>query len=228
MNAIGDTAAGWLALAAAGLLWPLSAPGHRSNAIAVVALLLLYLVVLTVAVALLEPALQPWSPAIAAAAVWLALQPLRGLGRLSTDELGLVPPRRGSLRPAIGVTLLALTVNVAVMFLRGAESIGVTFTLALAVLVAALFEELVMRGALLAYADRACAPRWNLAGAPIGPGGLLVTAAFILLHGLRPGLLLGVAPAALLYLWLRARTASLAPPIFAHVLWNASVLALHA
>jgi membrane protease YdiL (CAAX protease family) len=45
---------------------------------------------------------------------------------------------------------------------------------------------------------------------------------------LRPGLLLGVAPAAMLYLWLRARTDSLAPPIVAHLLWNGSVLLLHA
>jgi membrane protease YdiL (CAAX protease family) len=89
-------------------------------------------------------------------------------------------------------------------------------------------EELVMRGALLALAYRASPPRWTLWGAPIGWGGLVITAAFVALHGLRPGLLLGVAPAAMLYLWLRARTASLAPPIVAHLLWNGSVLLLHA
>jgi len=228
VNAIGNTYSGWLALAVAALLWPLSAPGRRSDAVAVFALLLLYLVVLAVAVALLEPVLQPWSPAIAAAAVWLTLQPLTGLGRLSPADLGLAPPRPGSLRPAIGVTLLLLAVNAAVMWLRGPSSVGVTFTLALGVTVAAVMEELVMRGALLTLADRACGPRWNLAGAAIGPGGLVVTAVFILLHGLRPGLLLGVAPAALLYLWLRARTGSLAPPIAAHVLWNGTVLAFHA
>jgi membrane protease YdiL (CAAX protease family) len=227
VSAIGDSASAWLALVVVALLWPLSAPGRRADAAAVFALLLLYLVVLTVAVALLAPALQPWSAAIAAAAVWLTLQPLIGLGRLSPAELGLAPPRPGSLRPAIGVTLVALAVNVGVMWLRGASPVGVSFTLALAVTVAAVMEELVMRGALLAFADRACAPRWILAGAAIGSGGLVVTAAFVLLHGLRPGLLLGLAPAALLYLWLRARTGSLAPPIAAHVLWNGSVLALH-
>jgi membrane protease YdiL (CAAX protease family) len=228
VTAIGDSASGWLALAVAGLLWPLSSAGRRSDATAVVALLLLYLVVLAVAVALLEPVLQPWSPAIAAAAVWLTVQPLLGLGKLSSAELGLAPPRPGSLGPAVWVMLLALAVNAGVMLLRGVGSIGVTIPLALAALVAAVMEELVMRGVLLAFADRACEPRWNIAGAPIGAGGLGVTAAFILLHGLRPGLLLGVAPAALLYLWLRARTGSLALPIAAHVLWNGSVLALHA
>ena len=222
-------AAGWLlALAMAGLLWPLSAPGRRPYATAVVALLLLYLVALAMAVTLLGPALRPWSSAIAAAAVWLVMQPLIALGRMSTAELGLKPPRTGSLRPAVAVTLLALTANAAVSALRGASPVGITATLVSASLIAAVMEELVMRGALLALADRASPPRWTLWGAPIGLGGLLITAAFIALHGLRPGLLLGVAPAAMLYLWLRARTDSLAPPIVAHLLWNGSVLLLHA
>jgi membrane protease YdiL (CAAX protease family) len=39
--------------------------------------------------------------------------------------------------------------------------------------------------------------------------------------------LLGVVPAALLYLWLRARTGSLAAPIIAHVVWNLSVVLLN-
>ena len=54
-----------------------------------------------------------------------------------------------------------------------------------------------------------------------------MTAAFVALHGMRPGLLLGVLPAALLYLWLRARSGSLAPPIVAHSLWNLSVVLLN-
>jgi membrane protease YdiL (CAAX protease family) len=224
-----NQAAGWLlALAMAGLLWPLSAPGRRPYATAVVALLLLYLVALAMAATLLGPALRPWSSAIAAAAVWLVMQPLIALGRMSTAELGLKPPRAGSLGPAVVVTLLALTANAAISALRGASPAGITAALASASLIAALMEELVMRGALLALADRASPPRWTFWGAPIGVGGLLVTAAFIALHGLRPGLLLGVAPAAMLYLWLRARTDSLAPPIVAHLLWNGSVLLLHA
>ena len=224
-----NQAAGWLlALAMAGLLWPLSAPGRRAYATAVVALLLLYLVALAMAVTLLGPALRPWSSAIAAAAVWLVMQPLIALGRMSTAELGLKPPRAGSLRPAVVVALLALMANAAISALRGASPVGITAALVSASLIAALMEELVMRGALLALADRASPPRWTLWGAPIGLGGLLITAAFIALHGLRPGLLLGVAPAAMLYLWLRARTDSLAPPIVAHLLWNGSVLLLHA
>jgi membrane protease YdiL (CAAX protease family) len=224
-----NQAAGWLlALAMAGLLWPLSAPGRRPYATAVVALLLLYLVALAMSATLLGPALRPWSSAIAAAAVWLVMQPLIALGRMSTAELGLKPPRAGSLRPAVAVTLMALTANAAISALRGASPAGITAALVSASLIAALMEELVMRGALLALADRSSPPRWTFWGAPIGVGGLLITAAFIALHGLRPGLLLGVAPAAFLYLWLRARTDSLAPPIVAHLLWNGSVLLLHA
>jgi hypothetical protein len=224
-----NQAAGWLlALAMAGLLWPLSAPGRRPYATAAIALLLLYLVALAVSATLLEPALRPWSSAIAAAAVWLVIQPLIALGRMSTDELGLKPPQAGSLRPAIVVMLLALVANAAISALRGASPVGITLALVSASLIAAVMEELVMRGALLALADRASPPRWTLWGAPIGWGGLVITAAFVALHGLRPGLLLGVVPAAMLYLWLRARTASLAPPIVAHLLWNGSVLLLHA
>lgn len=227
MTGHGDLLAGGLALAVTGLLWPLSPRDQRNAASAVVALLLLYLVVLTVSTALLPRGLQPWSSALAAAAVWLVIQPLLALGRVAPAELGLAAPRAGSLLPAAGVTLLAVAVQAGVILLRDAPPIGVTSTLAFAAMVAAVMEELVMRGALLAFADRASGPRWMLAGAPIGAGGLVVTAAFILLHGLRPGLLLGVAPAALLYLWLRARTDSLAPPIAAHLLWNATVLALY-
>ncbi len=223
-----NEAAGWLlALAIAGLLWPLSRPGRRPYATGVIALLLLYLVVLAISTALLAPALRAWSAAIAAAAVWLVMQPLLALGRVSTIELGLAPPRPGSVRPAVLVTLLALMANAVVIVLRGAPAVGITPGLAVASLLAAVTEELVLRGALLALADRASPPRWNLWGAPIGLGGLAITASFIALHGLRLGLLLGVVPAAMLYLWLRARTASLAPPIVAHLLWNGSVLLLH-
>jgi membrane protease YdiL (CAAX protease family) len=218
----------WLALTIAALLWPLSSRGRRRFATAFVALLLLYLVALAVSATLLDPALRPWSSVIAAAAVWLVIQPLIALGPLSYAELGLRPPRADSLRPAVVVMLLALAANAAISVLRGASPVGLTAALVAASVIAAVMEELVMRGALLAFADRASPPHWTLWGAPIGLGGIVITAAFVALHGLRPGLLLGVAPAAMLYLWLRARTASLAPPIVAHLLWNGSVLLLHA
>jgi membrane protease YdiL (CAAX protease family) len=220
-----DHAVGWVgALGLAAAFAFTRAPAHRGAALAVLGLLLLYM---TVFAAVAGVAAATWAPVAAGAAVWLTLQPLVSLGRITPAELGLVPPRAGSLGPAILATLLVLAVNVAVMQLRGAASLDLGAGIVLAGLLAAVIEEWVMRGALLALADRASPPRWTLWGAPLGWGGVLVTAVFVALHGWRPGLLLGVLPAAVLYLWLRARTGSLGPPIAAHLLWNLSVLLLH-
>ena len=222
-----DRFAGWvLALAISAALYFLSDRDRRPHAVGAIALLLLFVVTLAAASWLLAPAWRPWAPAIAATAVWLAVQPLLGLGRLNREEIGLLPPRPGSLRPAMVVTAIALLANAAIITARDSAPVTVSSALVIAVIVAAIVEELVMRGVILALADRASPPRWTLWGARIGFGGVIVTASFIVLHGLRPGLLLGVAPAALLYLWLRACTGSLLPPIVAHTLWNLSVVLL--
>lgn len=222
-----DDLAGWLvALGLVAALVPTASAGQRSAAAGALALLLLYLLALGVAGALLPPRWSVLAPLIAAAAVWLAVQPLLALGRISRAELGLVAPRAGSLRPAIVATALLLVVNALVIGARGPAPIAPWAWLPL-VMVAAVVEELVMRGVLLALVDRAHPPRWTVAGARLGAGGLVLTLAFVALHGLRPGLLLGVAPAALLYLWLRARSGSLLPPMAAHAAWNATVVLLH-
>jgi membrane protease YdiL (CAAX protease family) len=88
-----------------------------------------------------------------------------------------------------------------------------------------LVEEAVFRGVLLAVLDRVFSARAILFGAPIGWGGVIVTLTFVALHGVSAGALVGVLPAALLYLWLRARTGSLLLPIMVHNLWNLSVYA---
>jgi membrane protease YdiL (CAAX protease family) len=90
-----------------------------------------------------------------------------------------------------------------------------------------LVEETAFRGVLLALADRIHPPRINLAGAPVGWGGALVTLVFVAAHGVSVGTLTGVLPAALLYLWLRARSGSLLAPIVAHNAWNVTVYAAH-
>lgn len=219
--------AGWLvALALVGALIPTAAPAQRGAATAAFALLLLYGVTVGAAAALLAPPWQLLAPLLAAAAVWLAVQPLVALGRMTRSELGLVAPRPGSLWPSLLATVLLLAINVAVMQARGAAPVGAWVLLPLA-MIGAVIEELVFRGVLLALVDRAHPPTWRFAGASIGLGGLMLTLAFVVLHGLRPGLLLGVAPAALLYLWLRARTGSLLPPMAAHAAWNATVVLLH-
>ncbi len=222
-----DAIAGWLlALAIGALLVPLAARGGRSAAVGCWALLLLYVIALAVADWLLDPHWRPAGPALAALAVWLAIQPLRSFGSLTAESIGLVPSRPGSLRLAAIVTLATIALNLVVLAGRGLDPLVVSTTAVVAAMVAAIVEELVMRGVLLSLADQAIPPRWQLWGARIGPGGLLLTAAFVALHGARPGVLLGVAPAALLYLWLRARTGSLVAPIIAHLLWNLSVIAL--
>lgn len=224
---VSETLAGWLvALGLVAALIPAAAAGRRSAAAGTFALLLLYLLALGVAGAVIAPRWSVLVPVIAAAAVWLAVQPLIALGRLTRAELGLVAPRAGSVRPAIVATALLLAVNALVISVRDPVPAAPWAWLPL-VIVAAVVEELVMRGVLLALADRAHPPRWAVAGARIGVGGLVLTLAFVALHGLRPSLLLGVAPAALLYLWLRARSGSLLPPIVAHAAWNATVLLLH-
>jgi membrane protease YdiL (CAAX protease family) len=192
-----------------------------------VALLALYLIALALAGWLLPASWAAWGSAVAAFAVLLTAQPFIALGVLQPAEIGLTAPRPGTMRVVVIAIGLALLLNVVVMMVRGAAPVRVAGTTAAAVLVAAVLEELVFRGVLLALLDRALPQRWRIAGAYIGWGGVAMTLSFVALHGLRPGLLLGVLPAALLYLWLRERTGSLLAPIAAHLAWNGSVLLVH-
>jgi len=192
-----------------------------------VALLALYLIALALAGWLLPAAWAAWGSAIAAFAVFLTAQTFIALGVLTPAEIGLTAPRAGTTRVVVLAVGLALLLNVVVMIARGAAPVRVAGITVAAVLVAAVLEELVFRGVLLALLDRALPQRWRIAGAYIGWGGVALTLSFVALHGLRPGLLAGVLPAALLYLWLRERTGSLLAPIAAHLAWNVSVLLVH-
>lgn len=90
-------------------------------------------------------------------------------------------------------------------------------------------EELFYRGLLLLAMNEAFPRRLNIAGAPIGYGGLLTTVLFGLAHGLAytdGGLsfdmatfLMTGAPA-LLLLWMRERTGSLLLPVIGHNIAN--------
>ena len=90
-----------------------------------------------------------------------------------------------------------------------------------------LIQHTLLGGVLLALADRAFTARRAVLGISVGWGGVVVTLVFLALHGVTVGTLLGVLPAALLYLWLRVRTGSLIAPIVVHNLWNLSVYAAH-
>ena len=192
-----------------------------------VALLALYLIALALAGWLLPPEWAVWGGALAAFAVLLTAQPFIALGVLSSAEIGLNAPRPGTTRVVLIAIGLALIINVLLMLVRGASPVKLGMGAVAAVLLAAVLEELVFRGVLLALLDRALPQRWRIAGSYIGWGGVALTLAFIALHGARPGLLLGVLPAAVLYLWLRERTGSLLAPIAAHLAWNLSVLLVH-
>ena len=220
-----DAAAGWALALAALVAAILAAPADgRVWARRAFALVVLYLIALVLAGLVLPVASLPWAAAIASFAVLLTAQPFVALGVLSPADIGLAAPRAGTSRVVVLAIGLALGYNAAVMLLRGAVPVRIAPGVIGAALFAAFLEELVFRGVLLGLLDRALPPRWNLLGARIGWGGIALTAAFVALHGLRPGMLLGIVPAALLYLWLRARTGSVLAPIAAHLAWNLSVI----
>jgi membrane protease YdiL (CAAX protease family) len=224
----GSLAAGWaVAIATLVIAAAMARSAGGAWARRAIALLLLYLIALALVQWLARPAWQGWASAIAAGAVLLAAQPFIALGVLPPTELGLTAPRAGTMRVAVVAIALAVLLNVAVMVLRGATPVHLGATGVAAGVVTAVLEELVFRGVLLALLDRALPPGWTVAKARIGAGGVALTVTFIALHGLRPGIVLGIVPAALLYLWLRARTGSLLAPIAAHLAWNLSVLLVH-
>jgi uncharacterized protein len=163
-----------------------------------------------------------------AGALWVASMLARRAG-LPWHEMGFTwVQRSGSLRPAVGVSAGALALNLLLMRLSHFRLADVALeTWIYQATLPGLVEEAVFRGVLLALLDRAFVARKEVFGAPIGWGGALVTLAFVALHGIGPGTLPGVLPAALLYLWLRARTGSLVMPIAVHDLWNLSVYAAH-
>jgi membrane protease YdiL (CAAX protease family) len=229
----------WLALAITALL--LVAAGRdaerRGWSIAAVATLALFLALRTL------PQLVPgerwlgdlwdWSgPLLGLAGVLAIAAVLVRRGLLDWADAGLTLRQApGSLRPALGLAFATLAINYAAMSLSSFRLPGVPLeTWLYQASVPGVVEETLFRGLLLALADRAVGPRrarWDVMGARIGWGGLAVTFAFLTLHGLSFGTLLGVLPAALLYLWLRVRTGSLLLPIVVHNLWNLSVYAAH-
>jgi membrane protease YdiL (CAAX protease family) len=153
-------------------------------------------------------------------------------GLLDWHDAGItIAQARGVLPVALTVSAATLGINYAAMSLSTFRLPGVPLeTWLYQGTLPGLVEETVFRGVLLVLADRAVAPRharWDVVGARIGWGGVLVTLAFLALHGISLGTLLGVLPAALLYLWLRVRTGSLLLPIAVHNLWNLSVYAAH-
>lgn len=209
-------------------------PALRGWLIAFVATLALFIGLLVL------PALLPgervigsrsnWSGSLLALAgvLWIAALLVRR-NVLSWQEMGFTWTQRpGSIGPALWVSALALLLNVLAMNLSRFRLPAVPLeTWIYQATLPGLVEEAVFRGVLLALLDRAFGARRQLFGAPIGWGGCVVTVVFLLLHGVTLGTLIGVLPAALLYLWLRGRTGSLVVPVVVHNLWNLSVYLAH-
>jgi membrane protease YdiL (CAAX protease family) len=162
----------------------------------------------------------------------LAAALVRGAGFTWRDFALTWSQRPGSARATLMVACVALAANYFVMTLSSFRLNEVSAeTWLYQATVPGIVEELTFRGVLLALADRIFAVRRDVCGAPIGWGGALVTLLFVLLHAsvntTAFGLALGVLPAAVVYLWLRARSGSLLLPIVVHNLWNLSVYAAH-
>jgi membrane protease YdiL (CAAX protease family) len=229
----------WIALAALALLWLFSGPDPARRAWALAALATLALFLALRALSQVVPGGQwignnwDWrGPLLGLAGVLGVAALLVRKGMLEWRDAGItLAQARGSMPIALGITTVALGVNYALMSLSSFRLPGVQpETWLYQATLPGLVEETVFRGVLLALAERAVGaghPHWDVMGARIGWGGMLVTLVFLALHGISLGTVLGVLPAALLYLWLRQRTGSLLLPIVAHNLWNLSVYAAH-
>lgn len=228
----------WLALAAIAALWLAAGrDGERRGwALLALATLALFLGLRLVPAHIPGPRLigdlWDWSgPLLALFGVLLLAARLVRRGLVDWVDLGITLRQApGSLPTAVGVSVAVLGINYAAMSLSSFRLPGVPLeTWLYQASVPGLVEETVFRGVLLAFVERAVAhrARTEFAGVRIGWGGAAVTAAFLALHGVTLGTLLGVLPAALLYLWLRLFTGSLLLPIVVHNLWNLGVYAAH-
>jgi membrane protease YdiL (CAAX protease family) len=164
-----------------------------------------------------------WSGSLLAlgGTLWVGTMLVRR-GGLTWREMGFTWAQRpDSILPALGVAFAALLMQVLLTIGSRYPPAPVSpETWAYQTTLPGLVEETIFRGVLLALLDRAFPARSLVLGAPLGWGGVVVTLAFVLLHPLTASSLLAVSPPAVLYLWLRARTGSLALPVLVHNSWN--------
>ena len=143
-------------------------------------------------------------------------------------KVGLTFSQRSNFR-----TPLLVVISVTVLF-TGLELVGSSGpddleTIAFQWTMPSFDEELFYRGVLLLMMNEAFVRRVNIAGAPIGYGGLLTSVLFGLAHALSysagtyefdPAIFLVTGVPSLILLWLRERTGSLLLPVLAHSVSN--------
>ncbi|MGZ5186885.1 MAG: CPBP family intramembrane glutamic endopeptidase [Caldimonas sp.] len=153
--------------------------------------------------------------------LWVGTLLVRRAG-LTWREMGFTWAQKpGSILPALGVASAALAAQVLLTISSRYPPAAVSpETWLYQSTLPGLVEETIFRGVLLALLDRAFPARSLVFGASIGWGGVVVTLGFVFLHPLTASSLLAVLPPAVLYLWLRARTGSLALPVLVHNSWN--------
>lgn len=175
----------------------------------------------------LEVGSRNWGGHLLALAGMLALAALLARrAALAPREMGFAGPAH--LGPALRVCAAALLVGFPLLVVTAGRVVPISAgTWLFVATMPGLTEEIAFRGVLLAAAERAAPAARRIGGVPVSAGALLLTAAFVGMHGFGVGMLVSVLPAALLYLWLRLRTGSLLVPIVAHNLWNLTVLAAH-
>ena len=225
-------AAALAAAAAAVLLW-LAWPQRqrRAWALLTVAGTALYLALRDLPLLLPGPKLVGehwnWSGHILALAAMLMLAMLlaRRAG-LDARSLGLARPTAAAAATAVTAAALLLSALANRMTGIRVDDVPAETWWFLATM-PGLAEEVAFRGVLLAAAERAAPAARRIAGASLSAGGIVLTLAFVSLHGLSAGTLLSVLPAALLYLWLRHKTSCVLVPIVAHNLFNLTVIAAH-
>ena len=231
MIAVGDGTREWpwltIVLAILLVVPALARPAARMWAIVFVAALVLWLGLWML------PALWPgqrwlgerwnWSGSLLALSgtLWVGTMLVRRAS-LTWREMGFTWEQQpGSIPSALGVASAALSMQVLLTISsRYAPAPAPLETWLYQATLPGLVEETIFRGVLLALLDRAFLARSRVLGAPLGWGGVVVTLGFVLLHPLTASSLLAVLPPAVLYLWLRARTGSLALPVLVHNSWN--------
>ncbi|PZG07939.1 CPBP family intramembrane glutamic endopeptidase [Nonomuraea aridisoli] len=144
----------------------------------------------------------------------------------------------GSARPVALTAVITVLLYTLLNWANGVTTAGPTFeSLLFQLTLPGTTEELLWRGALLALLDHVFGCPWRVFGAPMGWGGVIVTAVFAIGHGvhvgaggitLDPVAILAVTVIGSILCWIRARSGALWPAIVTHIAINTAIVAVAA